>query len=107
MANGHGGKRPGTGGARPGAGRKKQETKDYQTDMRTIFQEVVTPERWQRVVNVAATFAEAGNKDVRAWLAPWIVGAVPTEIKHTSDPDQPVKVVVEYVHSNTQKDSTT
>ena len=89
MANGHGGRRP-------GAGRKTQKAQDYQTDMRAIFHQVVTPERWQRIVSVAASYAEAGDKDARKWLAPWVVGAEPHETVVKGDVDQPLEIVVRY-----------
>lgn len=77
-----GGPRPNSGGARPGAGRKKPETVDYQGAMRAAFEARVTPERWQRVIDTAIEQAEQGNKDARAWLTPWVVGAEPKEVKH-------------------------
>ena len=87
MANGHG-------GARPGAGRKRKNTEQYQIHMREIMLGVVTPERWQRVCEVALSCAEDGNKDARAWLAPWVVGAVPQEVKHIGDADNPIEMRV-------------
>ena len=77
-----GGPRPNSGGARAGAGRKKQETIDYQGAMRAAFEQRVTSGRWERIIDRAIEDAEGGNKDARAWLTPWVVGAEPKEVKH-------------------------
>lgn len=36
--------------------------------------EVVTPERWAKIVEKAASDAEAGNEKARAWLASYLMG---------------------------------
>ena len=93
MANGHGGKRP-------NSGRKPKDIRVYQQRMRAVFGEVVTQEDWLTVVAVALAHAKAGDKAAREWLAPWIVGKVPDEVKHTGDSDQPIEMVVKVVRSS-------
>lgn len=88
-----GGPRPNSGGARPGAGRKSKTTEEYQQSMRSLFEQVVTPQDWERVIRTALSRAQAGDATARQWLAPWIVGGVPQEIKV----EQSGRIVVEVV----------
>ncbi len=90
-----GGPRPNSGGRRLGAGRKSKSTLEYQAKMRDIFAEIVTADEWSKVVQVALDFAKAGNKDARAWLTPWVIGAEPKEVKLTGDEAAPLVVVMD------------
>ena len=83
-----------SGGRRPGAGRKAENTANYQTAMRDLFQQCVRPEDWQTVIWTALARAKAGDKAAREWLSAWIVGKVPDEVKH----EQSGKVVVEVAY---------
>lgn len=89
MANGHGGRRP-------GAGRPPSEARSYQARMRAIFEERVRPEDWQKIVDVAMAQAKSGDKAAREWLAAWIVGKVPDEVKQTGTVE--LKVTADDLH---------
>lgn len=45
-----------------------------ETSYLTSIAQVVTPERWARIVEKAAKDAEEGNEKARAWLATYLVG---------------------------------
>jgi hypothetical protein len=89
VANGHG-------GARPGSGPKPKNVEQYQANMRELTRKCVTEHDWNLVVSTAIARAQAGDASARAWLAAYITGAPETKVVHESDPDKPVRVVVEY-----------
>lgn len=73
------------GGARPGSGRKGKSTIAYQTRMLALVQKTVTPDIWKAVVVKAAEQAQIGDKDARAWLTPWVLGAPPKAPEEGAD----------------------
>jgi hypothetical protein len=91
----------GHGGWRPGSGRKNANTTKFQTTMRGIFEECVSPEDWRLIVDAAVELAKKGDRNAREWLTPWIVGKQPDTILHGADADNPMRMVieVEYVGS--------
>src|SRR5687767_1572971 len=78
-----GGPRPNSGGPRPGAGRKSADTKTYQAAMRALFEACVTPEDWTACIRRLVADAQGGNVAAFRELAPWIVGRVPEETRHS------------------------
>ena len=63
--------------------------------MRAAFEHRVDQDRWNAVIDRALADAVAGDAVARAWLTPWVVGAVPREVTGQVDPTGRFVFVVE------------
>ena len=90
-----GGPRPNSGGARPGAGRKAKTTVAYQTTMRQVVLDAVTPDDWRAVALVALGQARDGSKDARDWLSSWVMGKVPDQLEVSGPEGGALRIVIE------------
>jgi hypothetical protein len=68
MANGHGGRRP-------GSGRKSKETADEQQTRRDVLLRVFSAERWERIAEKIAAKAESGEYVAILPYLPYLLGS--------------------------------
>lgn len=80
-------------GTAPGPGRPAQTVL---AELHAAMDEVVTSERWRRIIDKAATDAEAGDRHAREWLSLFRFGKpreMP-ELDTAAEPSEPPKVVL-------------
>ncbi|MGI8422987.1 MAG: hypothetical protein ACR2NO_02525 [Chloroflexota bacterium] len=76
-----GGPRRNSGGRRPGAGRPPSPVLDYRREMQARLQEIVSPADVDAIVKKAVEQAAQGDHNARAWLAPYILGKPPEDVR--------------------------
>jgi len=76
MANGHGGRRP-------GSGRKRRETLEEQQTRRDLLLKVISPSKWECIVQQVVEKVEAGDIYAILPYLPYLLGSPKQEINVT------------------------
>lgn len=85
MANGHGGKRP-------GSGRPRKDVQDWQSRNLLILRAAFSEDDVRQIADCLKRDLRAGDKDARKTALAYVFGAAPKEVTLIGDPEQPVGV---------------